>query len=51
VLASGGYAVVVVDAGGREYHRTECLVPTQLARPSRLVLQFLPHRILITKAT
>ncbi len=49
VLASEGYAVVVTDAGGREYHRAECLVPAQLAQSSKLVLQFLPQRILITK--
>lgn len=47
LLAAKGYAVVVADAGGRELHRAECLVPRQLALSSTLLLQFLPHRILI----
>ncbi len=51
VLASEGYAIVVTDAGGREYHRTESLVPAQLAQPSKLILQFLPQRIQISKST
>jgi hypothetical protein len=44
LLAHHGYAVVVADAGGREFHRTEALVPTLLANASSLVLQFLPGR-------
>ena len=47
LLAARGYAVVVADAGGRELHRAECLVPDQLARSSTLLLQFLPGRVLI----
>jgi len=47
VLAAKGYAVVVADAGSRELHRTECLVPGQLAQASSLLLRFLPHRVLI----
>jgi hypothetical protein len=46
-LAAQGYAVVVADAGSREFHRAECLVPTQLAQSSTLILQFLPHRVLM----
>jgi hypothetical protein len=47
VLAAKGYAVVVADAGGRELHRAECLVPGQLAQSSSLLLQFLPDKVLI----
>jgi len=47
VLAAKGYAVVVADAGGRELHRAECLVPGQLAQSSSLLLQFLPDRVFI----
>jgi hypothetical protein len=46
-LARKGFAVVVADAGSRELHRAECLVPRQLAQSSTLTLQFLPHRVLI----
>ncbi len=44
MFAQHGYAVVIADAGGREFHRTEALVPASLGKISSLVLQFLPGR-------
>ncbi len=43
-----GYAVVVSDSGGRQFHRIESLVPTQLATPATLILQFLPRQIILS---
>lgn len=48
MFAQQGYAVVVSDFGGRQFHRVESLVPTQLATPANLVLQFLPRRIIFS---
>lgn len=43
-----GYAVVVSDSGGRQFHRIESLVPRQLATPATLILQFLPRQIILS---
>ncbi|MFW9832105.1 MAG: hypothetical protein ACFFD8_10070 [Candidatus Thorarchaeota archaeon] len=48
MFAQRGYAVIVSDFGGRQFHRIESLVPAQLATPATLVLQFLPRRILLS---
>ncbi len=47
-FAQMGYAVVVSDFGGREFHRVEAVVPTILAEPASLILQFLPRRIILS---
>ncbi len=47
VFAQKGYAVVVSDFGGRQFHRIESVVPAQLAEPSTMILQFLPRRIIL----
>ncbi len=49
VLASEGNAVIVTDVGGRQFHRAEALVPAQLAKFSKLILQFLPQQILLSR--
>lgn len=43
-----GYSVVVSDSGSREFHRVDSLVPSQLAGPATLILQYLPRRIILT---
>lgn len=43
-----GFAVLVADAGGREFHRIESLVPVQLAKPASIILQYLPRRVILT---
>ncbi|MFX1343433.1 MAG: hypothetical protein ACFFAL_12245 [Promethearchaeota archaeon] len=48
LFAKMGYAVVVSDFGGREFHRVEAVVPTILAEPATLILQFLPRRIILS---
>lgn len=48
LFAKMGYAVVVSDFGGRQFHRVEAVVPTILAEPATLVLQFLPRRIILS---
>jgi len=48
LFAQRGYAVVVSDFGGREFHRVEAVVPTILAEPATMVLQFLPRRIILS---
>ena len=48
VFAQRGYAVIVSDFGGREFHRVEAVVPTILAEPATIILQFLPRRIILS---
>ena len=48
IFAQKGYAVVVSDFGGRQFHRIETVVPTKLAEISTMILQFLPRKILLT---
>jgi hypothetical protein len=48
IFAQKGYSVVVSDFGGRQFHRIESVVPTQLADVSTLILQFLPRKILLS---
>ena len=48
LFAQMGYAVVVSDFGGREFHRVEAVVPAILAEPATLILQFLPRRIILS---
>ena len=43
-----GYAVLLTDFGGRQFHRIESIVPSQLATSASLVLQFLPRKIILT---
>ncbi len=45
IFAQKGYAVLVSDFGGRQFHRIESVVPAQLKEFSTMVLQFLPQRI------
>jgi hypothetical protein len=47
-FAQKGYTVLVSDHGGRQFHRIESVVPTRLATPSNLILQFLPRQILLS---
>lgn len=48
LFAQRGYAVVVSDFGGREFHRVEAVVPSILAEPATMILQFLPRRIILS---
>ncbi len=50
IFAQKGYAVIVSDFGGRQFHRIESVVPAQLAEPSTLILQFLPRKILLSSS-
>lgn len=43
-----GYAVFLTDFGGRQFHRIESIVPSQLATSASLILQFLPRKIILT---
>ena len=47
LFAERGFAVILTDSGGREYHRIETVVPAQLTQAASLLLQFLPRRIII----
>lgn len=47
-FAQKGYAVLVTDFGGRQFHRIESIVPSQLAYSANLVLQFLPRKIILS---
>ncbi len=47
-FAQKGYAVLVSDYGGRQFHRIESMIPAQLAAQSNLILQFLPRQILLS---
>jgi hypothetical protein len=47
LFAEQGYSVVVSDSGSRQFHRVDSLVPTQLAVPATLILQYLPRRIIL----
>lgn len=47
IFAQKGYAVLVSDFGGRQFHRIESVVPAQLKEPSTIILQFLPQRIIL----
>jgi len=47
LLAQRGYAVVISDSGSHDPHRVECMVPSQLAEASTLILRFLPRRIIV----
>jgi hypothetical protein len=47
LFAQKGYAVLLTDFGGRQFHRIESIVPSQLANSASLVLQFLPRKIVI----
>ncbi len=49
-FAQKGYSVVVSDFGGRHFHRMESVVPAQLAKPSTLIIQFLPRQILLSSS-
>ena len=46
-FAQKGYAVLVSDFGGRQFHRIESVVPAQLEDSSTVILQFLPRRIIL----
>lgn len=48
LFAEHGYSVVVSDSGSQQFHRMDSLVPTQLANPATLILQYLPRRIILT---
>ena len=47
LFAQKGYAVFLTDFGGRQFHRIESIVPSQLATSANLVLQFLPRKIIL----
>ena len=48
LFAQKGYAVFLTDFGGRQFHRIESIVPSQLAASADLVLQFLPRKIILS---
>ena len=48
LFSENGYSVVVSDSGSREFHRVDSLVPSQLANPATLILQYLPRRIILS---
>lgn len=47
LFAQRGFAVVVSDSGGREFHRVDALVPRLLAEPATLIMQYLPRRLVL----
>ena len=48
IFAQKGYAVLISDHGGRQFHRIESVVPAQLAFHSNLILHFLPRKIFLS---